>query len=301
MNLGKWGAGEPISAAKLNAMRAEALRSRGTEIVGPGSVVINDVYSTQGAHHVKPQVQLCKAMEDFGVMKLSPDLYETNDTVQSGMCLLQRLNTLTGAYAQEIGFAQFRVWDPFNQSIKSGDVFFAVQNRDSQRLEALPTIPRPLEGITRKCLGDGWWEVEVGEFKGQPNALYCYSPNASEDEECDLCELTQISSQDGAEPCQTASVSIEWQRPIPKKEYVYAHDARRIPLKKDGHVRVMFSHYSDCGDPLFFVINGEYEMVKIAFPDYECCDGVVIQTGCKYVIVEGVECETIEPYTPGCP
>jgi hypothetical protein len=50
------------------------------------------------------------------------------------------------------------------------------------------------------------------------------------------------------------------------------------------------THLSSTGEQLYAVITGEYAMLAIAEPDYECCDGEVVQTGCKYYLVEGVEC-----------
>lgn len=152
MTLPLWGAGEPISARKLNTLRAEAMRSRGTLVAGPCACDVDSVMPTAASHQVKPVIELCIATEDFKVQTVVTDLYATYDQVQSGLAVLMRLNTATGDYEQESNMSPFRVYHPLNTlqgaaTISNGDVFYAAVNRDSHRREVLASSGSEMQCI----------------------------------------------------------------------------------------------------------------------------------------------------------
>ena len=153
MTVPMWGAGEPVSARKLNALRAEALRSRGTQVIGPGTCAVGSDMPTVASHHVHPTVQLCIATEDFKVQELVTDLYNVYDQVQSGKAVLMRLNPLTGNYEKETGSPEFQVYHPLNTlqgagSIAKDDKFYAAVNRDSHRREVLASSGSEMQCIS---------------------------------------------------------------------------------------------------------------------------------------------------------
>lgn len=153
MTVPMWGAGEPLSARKLNGLRAEALRSRGTQVTGPGSCAVGSDMPTVAVHHVHPSIQLCVATEDFKVQDVITDLYGVYDQVQSGKAVLMRMNPATGNYQQEQGVAPFRVYHPLSTlqgagAIAKGDVFYACVNRDSQRREVIAATGTEMQCIS---------------------------------------------------------------------------------------------------------------------------------------------------------
>ncbi len=157
---------------------------------------------------------------------------------------------------------------------------------------------RPIEGLVLGCVGGGWWVIQLAEWNSQPDETGCYSDNTDNDDECDPCKILGLVPQNPNQACATEEVIINHKRPQGTGVYVFAHDTRRIPLLLGGHVRMLKSHLSDCGEQLYAIITGEYRMLKIAEPDYECCDGQVVQTGCKFYLVEGVECPIFESDCP---
>ena len=139
--LNPWTPGDPLSASRLNQTNKQALQSRRAVTHGPGSSMVGDNFAPQSAHHSKPEVVLCVAVEDFAAGKTT-DNYKAIDVVPSGKCLILRFATTHGDYREEQKYKTFRVWDPLSQyadgEMKAeGDVFYAVFNKDSQRLEVL--------------------------------------------------------------------------------------------------------------------------------------------------------------------
>ena len=157
---------------------------------------------------------------------------------------------------------------------------------------------RPIEGIVNQCIGGGWYEIELAEWTVEPDETGCYEGNVDDAEECNPCVILGLVPQNPDQPCATKEVQINHRRPERTGVVVYAHDTRRIPLLTGGHVRMLKTHFSACGDQLYAIITGEYKMLAIAEPDYECCDGQVVQTGCKFYLVEGVECPIYESDCP---
>lgn len=296
-----WSSGDPITAQRLNSITQESLKNRRSQSFGPGNSFVGDGLGAVSSHHSKPSMHLCIAEEDFTDNQYT-DTYTTLDKVPSGKCLLMRLNQDTGEYEKEISFEPFRVWDPFaalnnTKSKSKGDVFQAFYNKDNQRLEATPDF-RLTEGLMVACLGQGWYEIELAKWEVEPKIPGGSGSYYDDTEECDICTLVNLVPDPNATSCGTKEVHIDHPRPTGLGMTVYAHDARRLPLKDGGHVRMMKTHTSKSGEPLYAIISGEYKMLAIANPDYECCDGEVVQTGCTYYVVEGVECHI---YTKDCP
>lgn len=316
----KWGTGEPISARKLNGLTEEATLGRTASVTGPGSAMIGDNFGLHAQHHQKPSVILVEAQEDFEKGGYT-DNYQALDEVTSGWCLLYRFDKSDGSYKSESGYAKgmFRVWDTIGQGKKKNDTFYAVFNKDSQRLEVLPGVDlRVVEGLCVSCLGNGWYEVELGDFPfecGKSEEESCSdsgsgSDSASESSDqfgCDLCEevdpelsdMSNFSADD--EACTSVQqVEINKVRPLPRdpQEIVCAHDARSLPIKIGGHVRMLPIHKSCDGEQLYAIISAEYEMIKVPTPDWECCDGEVVMTACNWIIVEGKYCTG---WTASCP
>lgn len=148
----------------------------------------------------------------------------------------------------------------------------------------------PIEGLVMGCVGGGWYEVELATWDSEPDELGCSGGNVDETDECDPCVILGLVPENANQACATKEVIIEHRRPQGIGTTVYAHDTRRIPLLVGGHVRMLKTHMSECGEQLYAIITGEYKLLAIAEPDYECCDGQVVQTGCKFYLVEGVEC-----------
>lgn len=297
----RWSAGDPISAGKLNSLTREAVRGRSAEAIGPGSAMVGDNFGSMSSHHQKPQIHLCIATENFE-SNIYTDNYLALDKVPSGKCRLVRFNSSNGEYEEETSFEPFRVWDPFaainkTKSKGKGDVFQAFYNKDNQRLECTPDL-HLTEGLMISCVGQGWYEIELAKWEEEPKFPGGSGSYYDDTEECDICALTNLLPNKDATSCNTKEVKIDYPRPKGIGVIVYAHDARRLPLKDGGHVRMIKTHTSKSGDPLYAIISGEYKMLAIANPDYECCDGEVVQTGCTYYVVEGVECHI---YTKDCP
>ena len=149
---------------------------------------------------------------------------------------------------------------------------------------------KPIEGIVLGCIGGGWYEVELAEWDVEPDETGCSGGNIESTDECDPCVLLNLVPTNPDVPCVTKPVMFDFKRPRGLGIPVFAHDTRRIPLLIGGHVRMLKTHLSECGEQLYAIITGEYKMLAIANPDYECCDGQVTQTGCTFYLVEGVEC-----------
>jgi hypothetical protein len=145
-----------------------------------------------------------------------------------------------------------------------------------------------IEGLVTACIGRGWYEVELAEWQAEPRVAGQSGSNDPGDD-CNACEQAAIVP-DEIDGCITREVTIDYDRPDGLGVLVYAHDARRIPLRVGGHVRMLKTHINSEGEQLYAVVSGEYRLLAIADPDYECCDGQVVQTGCKFYLVEGVEC-----------
>ena len=315
----RWGTGDPLSARRLNQTNHEATLGRQSSVSGPGSAMVGDNFGMHAQHFNKPQVLLVEAQEDFSKDKYT-DNYAALDQKYSGWCLLFRFNKDTGDYEKETGYAGglIRVWDVFGKREK-GDVFYAVQNRDSQRLEAIPgTDLRIQEGLCVACLGNGWYEVELADFPyecGKSEEGSCDESGSGESEEsqssegagCDLCNTGGGSGSDASEEsasdehCESVTeFTVDKIRPIPRDPQVIvcAHDARTMPIKIGGHVRMLPIQKGCGGEQLYAIVSAEYEMIKVPLPDWACCDGEVVMVACNWMIIEGKYCTG---WVTGCP
>lgn len=315
----RWQVGEPLSARKLNETRRESTLARNSSVTGPGSAIVGDNFGMHAQHHQKPSVLLVEAQEEFSKGGFT-DNYQTIDYIYSGWCLLYRFDKTTGDYKKETGYtgAMIRVWDVFGKREK-GDIFYAVYNKDSQRLEAIPGSDLKIqEGLCLGCVGNGWYEIELADFPfecGKAEETDCSGSGSSESNDsessagdtCDLCNAGSESGSDATEEsasdsdCLTVTeFTVEKVRPIPREpqEVVCAHDARTLPIKIGGHVRMLPIGAGCDGQRLYAIVSAEYEMIKVPLPDWECCDGEVVMTACNYMIVEGKYCTG---WATGCP
>lgn len=331
----RWTPGDPISAARLNEQIAEALRPRRSAVVGPGQSTVNDLFGNQASHPSRHGAMFCVATEDFTTS--NTDLYAATDQAPSGKCLLMRLNTNSGDYEQEVNRTPFRVWDPIagytgTASKTEGDVFYAVWNADSQRLEVLGATETPIRtALICRCLGEGWYVAELSSGIDQPPEYYpsCVEPidsdsasasasasdssSASEADPCDLCGL--LNDEDCGEVLPLDVGRIPGSAGI--GVYVFVKSLRHIPLKINGEVLITWlgdmlqtsdsASQSDSASEsvdedddsrkLWYVLNGEYELTTIPHEDWECCtdefgNQSVQRISCTTFIVEGVACET---------
>jgi hypothetical protein len=317
--------GQEISASRLTATQREALRGRMSASFGPGLSSVNSMAGSQSSHFERPQVQMCIAIEDFAPFQAT-DLY-TTDPVPSGPSILYRLNARTGNYESEEENLPFRVWDVMSEvvgkptEIKKGTVFYAALNKESQRLEIIAsTGMQVLEGLNVGCVGDGWYRIELADFDDTPAADYYYCSEDMQQElqdDCDLCEETRPEDLDAytGTCAPLGGVMMNRTRPIGRGEFVYAHDARRLPILEGGHVRLLPIHYCaksvpapdstpeepkwmEVKEQYYAIMSAEYELLQIPLSDWECCDGEVIQTKCDWLIIEGKHCEGWEVTCP---
>lgn len=309
MTLDPWRPGDPLSAGRLNALNRQAMQSRKAAVTGPGPAMVGDKFGLHAAHHVKPDVILCVAKEDFKANSLT-DNYRAIDKVPSGECLLLRFSATDGDYQEESGFKKFRVWDPLSiygrnaqrvdpdnpysdpVSVKEGDVFYAAHNRHTNRIEVLSFSSSAIkveEGLNYACIGDGWYEIELAEFNKTPPESYSgYDGMVTT---CDPCSIINA-NQNVAENCESITAyDPPRTRPEGTGKLVFAHDTRNLVIKDRGHVRMLPIHKNpDTGEQYYAIISAEYEMLKVPIKDWECCDGVVVQTACDFLLIEGTLC-----------
>ena len=317
--------GQGIGANHLNSVQREALRGRSAVARGEGVTAVGSMAGPQSSQFPRPQVQLCIATEDFSDGS-STDLY-TTDQVASGPAVLFRLNTTTSEYEEEEDRTPFRVWDVASwiagvpTVIKKGSVFYAALNKESERLEIIAsTGMQLLDGLNVGCVGDGWYRIELADFDDTPAADYYYCSEEMQQElqdDCDLCEETRPEDLDAhTGTCvPLGNVELNRTRPIGRGEFVYAHDARRLPIMEGGHVRLLPIHYCaksvpapdstpeepkwiEIKEQYYSIVSAEYELLRVPLSDWECCDGEVIQTKCDWLIIEGKHCEGWEVTCP---
>lgn len=143
-----------------------------------------------------------------------------------------------------------------------------------------------LEAIVSSCIGNGWYSVEVAEFTGEPDV----SQQSSGEDACDLCTASGIDTTPGGECEAVTSIAVTRSAPVGTGEFVSAHDTEYLPLEIGGHCRIMPIHMSSTGEQLYAVIRGPHPLVRDPRGDWDCCDGTVVQTGCDYLVHEGVSC-----------
>lgn len=286
---------------------------------GPGVSSVNSMAGMQSTNFGRPQVQMCIATADFVPFQPDTDLY-TADPVPSGPAVLYRLDVTNGEYGSEEETLPFKVWDVMSHiagqpsQITKGTVFYAALNSESQRLEVIESSGmRLVDGLNIGCVGDGWYRIELADFDGTPQIDYYYCSENMEQElidQCDLCEETRPEDLDSyTGTCAgLTEVQLERTRPTGRQEFVYAHDARRLPIKEGGHVRMLPIHYCtksvpapdstpeepkwmDVHEQYYAIVSAEYELLQVPLSDWECCDGEVIQTKCDWLIIEGKYCE----------
>lgn len=318
--------GQPIGSQHLNSVQREALRGRYAVARGEGVTAVGSMTGPQSSQFPRPQVQLCIATEDFASGVGSTDLY-TTDQVPSGAAVLFRLNTTTSEYEKEEEKTPFRVWDvaawvdKTDSNIKEGTVFYAALNKESERMEVVGvTGQRLTEGLNAGCVGDGWYRVEIAEFDGTPSIDYYYCAENMQQElidDCDLCEETRPEDMDAyTGTCVTlGNVVLDRTRPVGTGKFVYAHDARQLPIREGGHVRILPIHicvksvpapdstpeepkWMDVVEQYYAIVSAEYELLRVPLSDWACCDGEVIQTKCDWLVIEGKHCEGWEVTCP---
>jgi len=330
----KWSAGDAITAGRLNSMTSESLRSRNAEAVGPGSSMAGDNFGSSSANHQKPQAQLCIAVEDFKD-NIYTDNYFALDKIPSGKCRLMRFNSTNGEYEEEAVFEPFRVWDPIAKltSAKNkmeGDFFYAVFNKDNQRLEVLSAGAgvKIRHGLMVQCLGFGWYLIELMDSLGieppvEQESLSGSTSESDPGDPCSICDIPKLlpgcTDEDFLLKCGEGGI-FDPLRPrkgvdtpcVPGLTgtgvFVAAYDKRVVPLKENGQVTVLFTgdrhipgsesyDASSCSgsscqpEDSWTILTGEYQLVKIPIEKWECCDGEnVKRVMCRTVIVEGTEC-----------
>lgn len=264
-----WNPYDPITAQRLNDMRNEALRSRKTTVHGPNVSMVGDNIGAISAHHAKPAVALCVAMENF-VANTVTDNYLSIDSTPSGLCVLVRFDKETGGYVEETGFEPFRVWDPIaemtdSSSKQEGDIFHAVYNKDSQRMEVVAGSSGVIirHGITQECVGKGFYKIELMDCiqyyppvcdvtDPWPSVSLSLSGSASASasiDPCDLCDIDpecqgkdfrdlincqQIGYVDPARPRENSPCYPL----VGNGEIILALDKRAVPLKISGMVTI---------------------------------------------------------------
>lgn len=153
-----------------------------------------------------------------------------------------------------------------------------------------------VDGLVSTCIGDGWYYVQLAEFTADPASPGEVDPEVGA--ECDACADIDLGAVvDGISgSCDSVQeVSLTQTLPTGTGEYVYAHITETKKLKTGGHVRMTRIHTGAEGQ-YYAILSGQYEMVLLPFPMYECCtdpdtgEQSVRMTGCTYVLVEGVMC-----------
>jgi len=263
----QWNPGDAITAARLNAMTRESLRSRSGASLGPGNAIVGDNYGSTSANHHKPQAQLCVAVEDF-VKNIYTDNYYATDKIPSGKCHLVRFNSTTGDYEEESMFEPFRVWDPMatltgTKTKSAGEFFYAVFNKDNQRMEVMSAGPavKIKHGLMVACLGFGWYLIELMDSFGlappvDPGSIGGSASGSDPGNPCTICDTAKsfpgcaedefllqcgeggifdpIRPRRGADtPCVEGLTG--------NGTFVTAYDKRVVPLKENGQVTVMFT------------------------------------------------------------
>lgn len=319
--------GERIRANDLNRLIQFAGGPYSNSIPQHGISYANSEYMNASSDDRHSQVLLVQAMESFAE-QITDHL--TIDDVPSGKCRRVELNQQTNQYEPQ-GNEQTDFWvhDPIagfsgGTGPVEGDRFHVQWNPNSKRWEVAATgVLKPIEGVTVACLGSGWYTVEIGEFmstcpddeegsasgsgsgseSGSGSGLNSGSgSDSSESSEgapsCDPCILFDIDDPETEMCNEVTAVEVPRDLPEGKKIFVCAHDTRTLPLKVPGHVRIVPMGVDADGKPYYAVISGEYNLLSVPIPDWECCDGEVVMTSCKILIVEGAYCEG---YTQGCP
>lgn len=323
--------GDRIRANDLNRMIQFASGPYSNSIPQHGIAYCNSQYANASSDDRHSQVLLVQAMESFAE-QITDHL--TVDDVPAGKCRRVELNQQLNQY-EAVGTEESDFWvhDPvaaFNGSggPSEGDRFHVQWNPNSKRWEVAATgVLKPIEGVTVACLGDGWYTVELGDFlsacpgegsgsdsgsgsgsgsganSGSQSGSGSGSGSDSSDSSggaasCDPCIMFDIDDPETQMCVEVAEVDVPRDRPEGKKIFVCAHDTRTLPLKVPGHVRIVPMGIDGEGNPYYAVISGEYNLLSVPIPDWECCDGEVVMTSCKILVVEGAYCEG---YSEGCP
>ncbi len=307
-----WKQGDPISAARLNDTNTDAARSRRQFSLGSGSSMVNETMGNQSSLAHEPGMRFVTAVEDFAIVNAETDIYALNDPQYHGLCKMMRLNSgTTGLYEEEVHSEEFRVWDPIalltaSASKVMGDVFYTVYNKDSKRWEVLSAASsslRPVRAITRACITDGWYYMELTD---EPVDCPSASVSASDSvNECDICSITAFNdSESGFTQCDNIPESGRL-TPEGNGIFVNARDLRTVPLKIGGTVLIQWtgetcissasasaSASDDLLDRVYYVLTGEYEIIRIPHQVWECCPitNTIKMVECWSYITEGAVC-----------
>lgn len=323
----QWRPGDPITAARLNQTINEAMRSRREMSVGGGSTLVNEHLGNQSVNMPRTLLRLAIAINDFELPTVKTDLASALDDVPSGLCKFMRLDRKGGTHVEDNGTPPFLAYDVIgglnNGVLKSKDeIFYVVYNIDSKRWEILQSASVKLTyGIPVACLGDGWYEVELSDWCGEPPAVE--SVSGSDETDCDLCSQSELDPE--MDPTCATSSPIDVIRNVGNGtgEFVYAHTAGLIPLLTDGTGMVKMLKRSGCTDStstststsvslsasmstsesesagvpdLYDIVDAMRAIISLPFPEYECCEDAlgnktVVMTQCNHALVEGVWCE----------
>lgn len=289
----KWTPSDPITAERLNQSQAEASRSRRDVSLGNGSSLVNEQMGNQSVNMLSPRIKLVVALEDFGLLEVPTDIAGAIDDVPSGLVREVRLGRITATHQDDTSSVKFRAYDPAGwlsgkictpssdseSSSSSGsdsgsasesapeesstksecDVFHVVYNSDSKRWEALGGAIGSLTivyGVTRACIGGGWYEIELTDWSDRPNIGLSDSSSMSEsfseslsesvsesasDDACDVClaidEPEDPLDEASCESVQTVSISVN--AGTPTGVIVYGHTAETLPLLVGGMVKMI--------------------------------------------------------------
>lgn len=310
-----WTKNELLRAERLNEMIEF---SAGNHFLGGAGIAGHT--GTRIGKGLTPSEQnyllLVQATEDFAIQTTNLGV---PDDVPSGGIRLVRLNMRDSVH--ETSLAEDRAYDPITglqggEAPVQGDYFYVMFNRDSGRWEKIGAAQFGIvHGIPRQCLNDGWYYVELATFNAEPQQASDFE-NLGED--CGTCgQFAPVSGSDMTDEIDECNSVTEVDRNLTKPTglgiFAFAHDCDGIPLKIDGHVKMVVRGPGVLGssgsvsysgsDPqniLYDILSGTRMMIK--FPAKEvwtCCpDGSVILTSCTSAIVYGIACD---PVTQSCP
>ena len=309
--------GEQLRAARLNEVidyaRGPVTTSFGGQTAGvTGSRVFNASLTMARYTHM-----LVQATEDFA---LSVTDNTIADDVPSGICRMVRMDRSANVYAtSEI---TDRVYDTITglmggEAPVTGDYMYCMFSTESGRWEKIGSAEfTVVHGIPRQCLNDGWYLVELATFNAEPQQA---SDFVSLGEDCSLCD-TDFGGASDTDSCLTVTeVDRNFTKPTGLGVFAYGHDADGLPLKLNGHVKMVArsagvlgesgsasysgsgsNSASDTQNVLYDILSGTRPMIR--FPAKEvwtcCADGSVVLTECTSAIVYGIACDPVIDVCP---
>ena len=211
---------------------------------------------------------------------------------------------LDGAFGEEVGPVAGE-WEMAVDSPLMG--YRLIANRDLLDRAAVVQLgggggSGTLDVIPTTCIGDGYYTAEIG----------IWAPDIPVDGVCDLCELLTL---DPEATIDDVSVAVTRDTLTGTGVMVTIYDPFPLPLKLEGgHAivsvpaevipAVTTSGAEADAIPVYRVLNGNREVIRIPHSEWECCvdptTGATTVTRVRYAefLVVGVPC--IGPLTP-CP